>query len=87
MLFDKREIQIHIDRSNISDLKIYNTYIMIRLDKEYLKIRGIGNILFEKLSPFMAFTKLSFKDNVLSIRIEKGKYWINNLKDIIKRYL
>lgn len=84
LLFDKQEIQIHIDNSKIDDLKIYNTYCMIRLGKEYLNIKGIGNILFEKLSPYISFVKLTFKDNVLSLRIDKGKYWISNLKDIIK---
>lgn len=56
---------------------------MIRLGKEYLSIRGIGNILFEKLSPYMSMIKINYKDNVLSLRIDKGKYWIINLKDII----
>lgn len=83
ILFDKQEVQIHIDNSKLDDLKIYNTYIMIKLGKEYLSIRGIGNVLFEKLSPFMAMIKITYKENVLSIRIDKGKYWINNLKDII----
>lgn len=83
LLFDKQEVQIHVDNSFIDDLKIYNTYIMIRLGKEYLSIRGIGNILFEKLSPYMSMIKINYKDNVLSLRIDKGKYWIINLKDII----
>ena len=59
----------------------------IKLGDEYINIRGIGNILFEALIPFLAFVKISYANNVFKIMLNKGQNWIYDLENILKSLL
>ena len=59
----------------------------IKLGDEYINIRGIGNILFEALIPFLAFVKISYANNVFKIQLNKRKEWMNDLEGILRSLL
>ena len=61
--------------------------VEIKLGDEYINIRGIGNILFEALIPFLAFVKISYANNVFKIQLSKRKEWMLDLENILKSLL
>ena len=62
-------------------------FVEILLGDDYINIKGIGNILFEALIPFLAFVKISYANNVFKILLSKGKKWISDLESILKSLL
>ena len=56
----------------------------IVLGNTYLKIKGIGNILFEAMIPFLNFIKVSYTNNKFKILVTKRKTWIDDLEKIVK---
>ncbi len=84
LLFDKQEISILVKDSKIEDLKNYRQDIEIILGDEYLKIKGIGNILFEKMLSYYQLIKINYRNNIFKIIITKDKDWLINLKKVLK---
>ena len=62
-------------------------HVEIQLGDEYINIKGIGNILFEALIPFLAFVKISYANNVFKIQLSKRKNWMLDLENILKSLL
>ena len=47
------------------------------------KLRGIGNILFESMIPYLSIMKLSYAKNIFKIRLNKKENWIVTLKNLL----
>ena len=86
-LFTKRNIDLLVRDAHVLKLEEKNRYVEIELGDEYINIKGIGNILFEALIPFLAFVKISYANNVFKIQLNKGKKWISDLENILKSLL
>ena len=86
-LFSKRSIDLLTKEAHVLKLQDKSKYVEINLGDEYINIKGIGNILFEALIPFLAFVKISYANNVFRIVLNKGKNWINDLENILKSLL
>ena len=86
-LFTKRNIDLLVRDAHVLKLEEKNKYVEIELGDEYINIKGIGNILFEALIPFLAFVKISYANNVFKIQLNKGKKWISDLENILKSLL
>ena len=83
-LFSKRTIDLLIRDGNIEALTEINNKIEILLGDSYIKIKGIGNILFESLIPFLNFIKVSYTNNKFRILMNKRKVWIEDLEDLLR---
>ena len=83
LLFDKQAIDILAKTSNIENLYIYPTYCEIILGDNYLNIRGIGNILFEAMMPYVNYSNISYINKLFKIKISKRKSWVNDLTAIL----
>ena len=86
-LFTKRNIDLLVRDAKVLKLEEKPKYIEILLGDEYINIKGIGNILFEALIPFLAFVKISYANNVFKIQLSKGKKWISDLESILNSLL
>ena len=73
-----------MNEANVDDLVERKAIIDITLGKSYINIKGIGNILFESLIPFLAKIKISYANNQFKIALSKGKNWIEDLENILK---
>lgn len=82
-LFLKQEVDILIKDSQVENVNVYSTYIEIILGDNYLNIKGIGNILFEAMFPYVGFCKISYMNRIFKIRMEKRKNWLKDYKDIL----
>ena len=83
-LFTKRKIDLLIRDSKIDDFLETNSKIDLVLGKNYINIKGIGNILFEALIPYLNFIKVSYSNNVFKIVMNKRKIWIDDLENILR---
>ena len=86
-LFTKRNIDLLVRDAHVLKLEEKNKYVEIELGDEYINIKGIGNILFEALIPFLAFVKISYANNVFKIQLNKGRNWISDLENILQSLL
>ena len=87
LLFTKRSIDLLIREACVQKLEDKPRFVEITLGDDYINIRGIGNILFESLIPFLAFVKISYAKNIFKIQLTKGKKWMSDLEAILKSLL
>ena len=87
LLFVKRSIDLLVREAHVLRLDEKPKLVEIKLGDEYINIRGIGNILFEALIPFLAFVKISYANNVFKIQLNKRKDWMLDLENILKSLL
>ena len=53
------------------------------LAKDYINIRGIGNLLFESMIPYLKTIKVSYAKNEFKILVMKTKGWIDILEGVL----
>ena len=82
-LFLKREIDLLVESADVKKVDEYDRYLELELGPTYINIRGIGNILFESLIPYLSLIKLSYAKNIFKIRINKKDKWIVTLKNLL----
>ncbi len=87
MLFTKRSIDLLMREAHVLKLEDKPRYVEINLGDDYINIRGIGNILFESLIPFLSNVKISYANNIFKIQLFKSKKWISDLEGILKSLL
>ena len=87
LLFIKRNIDLLSKDAHVLKLEEKPKLVEIKLGDEYINIRGIGNILFEALIPFLAFVKISYANNVFKIQLNKRKEWMSDLEGILRSLL
>lgn len=83
-LFVKRTIDLLVREGQVENLSEVYQKVEIVLGDAYLKIRGIGNILFEAMIPYLNFIKVSYTNNKFKIYITKRKTWIDDLENILR---
>ena len=83
-LFVKRTIDLLVREGQVENLSEVYQKIEIVLGDAYLKIKGIGNILFEAMIPYLNFIKVSYTNNKFKIFVTKRKTWIDDLEKILR---
>jgi len=83
-LFVKRNIDLLKEDALLDSISEKSNYIEIMLGKNYINIRGIGNILFEALMPYLKVLKVSYANNMFKMIIYKRDNWIYDLENILK---
>lgn len=82
-LIEKRRIDILISNEEFEDVNEYPDTIEIVLSKKFSNINGIGQRLFEVLSPYLEKIQVSYLKRTLKIRLKKIDNWIKDLETII----
>lgn len=82
-LFIKRGIDLLSGEADVENINETNKMVEIILGKDYINIRGIGNLIFEAMIPYLKFIKISYANNVFKIQVTKGQEWIKNLESIL----
>ena len=83
-LFIKRSIDLLVRESEIESLQDYSNRVEIIASDKYIKIKGIGNILFKSLIPYLNFIKVSYANNRFKIVVTKRKNWTKDLESILE---
>ena len=82
-LFIKRNIDILCDDARVEKLEENNSFVDFTLSKIYINIRGIGNMIFEAMIPYLKNIKISYSNNVFKIRINKRNNWVADIENIL----
>ena len=84
MIFKKRNIDLLIVDAKVEKLAEKPRAVDIVLGKDYIGIRGIGNLLFEALIPYLTMIKISYANNSFKIELRKTNTWVTDLESILK---
>lgn len=83
-LFAKRNIDLLVEESDVVNLVEKGKTVELTLGQSFINIKGIGNILFEALIPYLQIVKVSYAKNVFRILINKRTDWLLDLENILK---
>ena len=84
MLFLKRNIQLLVVQLETCSLKEYPRTVEISLGDRFINIKGIGNILFEAMIPYLSSIKISYLNHRFKIIVTKKANWIYDIENILK---
>ena len=83
-LFYKRSIDLMVKICEIKDIKDNKNNVELILGDNFINIKGIGNILFEALIPYLSMIKISYINHKFKIIMSKRGNWLIDLENILK---
>ena len=83
-LFIKRNIDLMVKRCDIREVKETKYNLEIYLGDNFINIKGIGNILFETLIPYLSMVKVSYINHKFKIVLYKKENWLIDFENILK---
>lgn len=83
LIFIKRNIDILMHECDIKSVKENRNNVEINLGDNFVTIKGIGNILFELLIPYISSVKISYVNRMFKIVVTKSDKWLNDLENIL----
>lgn len=83
LLFEKRRLDILLSEEQFKDVMEYGDTIEITLSKKFSELNGIGNYLFEALSPLLNKIQVTYLQKVLKIRLTRQNNWLKDLETIV----
>lgn len=83
-LFYKRAIDLMVKQCEINDIKENKFNVELYLGDNFINIKGIGNILFEALIPYLSIIKISYLNHKFKIVMNKKGNWLIDLENILK---
>ena len=83
-LFQKRNIDLLRTDARVDRMSDNPKSIELVLSKDYINIRGIGNILFEAMIPYLKTIKVSYIKNEFKILVIKNPGWLKVLEGILE---
>ena len=85
LLLAKKRIDLVVSNEEFSSVDETDEYVDILLSESFSRQSGIGTELFSEMVPFLPFTKVSFLERKLRIRMNKRALWLNDLEGLIKK--
>ena len=83
LLFKKRSIDLLLQSANVDIIKEHPTNIDLYLNEPYINIKGIGNMLFEMMIPYISKIKISYVNHKFRIIINKTNDWLDDFEGIL----
>ncbi len=83
-LFLKRNIHLLVASLETCSLKENPKNIDIQLGDRFINIKGIGNMLFEAMIPYLSIIKISYLNHKFKIVVMKRNNWIYDIEGILK---
>ena len=84
-LLQKKKINLLLEEESFEEMNEYKDCVDIYLSYEFSSINGIGIKLFQTLTKYLSYIKVTFIKKELKIRFNKKGEWINILIDIMLR--
>jgi hypothetical protein len=73
-----------VKECDIREVKETKYNLEINLGENFINIKGIGNILFEALIPYLSMIKISYVNRRFRIIMTKKQNWLNDFENILK---
>ena len=87
LVFKKRGIELLIKESNVLKVEESIRTVEITMGEPYINIKGIGNILFEALIPYLNKIKVRYAKQEFQIIVNKGPDVLNDLEGILYKLI
>ena len=87
LLFKKRKIDILSKEAMVKSLVEQFNQVVITLKDNFSTVRGIGNMLFEILIPYIAFSRIVYKNHEFIITMNKQKQWVKHVEGLLESLL
>ena len=84
LLFTKRTIDLLVKEAKVTFFEEYEKTLRIVLSSDYTKIKGIGNIMFEAIIPYLKIINVSYAKNEFKILMTKKENWVEDLINILQ---
>ena len=84
LLIDKKRVDIFMEKEEFEGIEETNNRVDITLSPAFSKINGIGNSLFESLSDYLSYLRVSFVERKLKVMLTKKEDWIHDLLAILR---
>lgn len=81
-LFLKKEISLLKEEAKVTTFIDREDKVEMTLSDEYLTIRGVGNLLFEIVIPYLRYMKISYVGKKFTIVMTKHNNWIEDLRNL-----
>ena len=82
-LFLKRHIDLLINETEVYNITEYESFINIEVGEPYIYVKGIGNLLFEALIPYLSKIKVNYMSKHFTIKLNKKGNWLKDLEGIL----
>ena len=82
LLFRKRALEILSKEARVKSMSESFGKIEIVLEDAFSKIKGVGNMLFEALIPFISYSRIVYKNKEFIITIQKRQSWMKDLESL-----
>lgn len=82
-LFLKRKIDILFKEIEAENIKETPLFIELQLGENFLNIKGVGNMIFEAIIPYLSLVKVSYLHNRFKIVLNKNSDFLENLIGIL----
>lgn len=82
-LFIKRSVDIYLAEEEFKSYNEYPKYVKLVLSDKFSSINGIGTSLFTALLKYINKIKMSYKDGLINIDIDKNGDWVDTLLNIL----
>ena len=83
-LFVKRAVDIYLSEEEFKSYNEYPKYAKIVLGENFSSINGIGTSLFTALIRYTNKIRLSYREKLINIEIEKKEDWVVTLIEVLK---
>ena len=83
LLFRKRALDILSKEAKVKKMSESFNKIEIVLEDAFSSIRGIGNILFETLIPFISYSRIAYRNKEFVITMQKRTKWMSDLESLL----
>lgn len=83
-LFIKRAVDIYLSEEEFKSYNEYPKYVKVILSDKFTSINGIGTSLFTSLIKFVNTIKMSYKDKLINIDIDKKDDWVITLINVLE---
>lgn len=83
LLFVKRNVDLLLKESGIAEVKENPHNLEIFIGEPFINIKGIGNLLFETMIPYISRIKMSYVNHKFKMILIKQKDWLKDLEGIL----
>lgn len=84
LLFLKRNVHLLVMSLETCSLKENQKTIDILLGDRFINIKGVGNMLFEAMIPYLSIIKISYLNHKFKVVVTKRLNWIYDIEGILK---
>ncbi len=83
LLFSRKNIELLFADVGANNVKETQVSVEFNLGDEFINIRGVGNMIFEAIIPYLTVVKIGYLQNKFKVTITKNDGYLKNLEGVL----